>query len=404
MDTDNNRQFSDSAGVGFDQVNARHGNLQLEAVDTLSRLARYSEDWNCLAARSPQRVHTLSHAWVSSFFEHLLLDGSRWCCLLVRDNHSLVGVLPLIFTEKQTLGKSCTHLCTPANPHALSLDLLCSAEDREKVGTFVLQGIVAEFPDWFDLRCRRLSDSSPLLFGLQSGVMDYRYSSYSDSRQSYVTTTGDFQEYVRSLSTNFRRNLKRLSRKLQKLNDVRFAFLSGEDALPSWLDTFMAIEASGWKGSEGTAILANERAVRFYRTLVQRLYDRGWLEWHLLRCGDEVFAINMAVRMNGVAYLWKIAFDERHSSYAPGNMLLLKTIEHAFASPDIIEVNCVTYTAWNENWNMQQRPQYELTVWNRQARAFWLGYAPVRTRELLRKVPGVRPVARLVRLAWQRRK
>jgi len=73
----------------------------------------------------------------------------------------------------------------------------------------------------------------------------------------------------------------------------------------------------------------------FYREFARPLYDRGWLQRHTLRAEGKVIASHMAVRIEPVLYLWKIAYDEHYSADAPGNVLMAHTIKSAFESSDI---------------------------------------------------------------------
>jgi hypothetical protein len=95
-----------------------------------------------------------------------------------------------------------------------------------------------------------------------------------------------------------------------------------------------------------------------------------------------------------VMYLWKIAYDEAYSAYAPGNVLLLRAIEHAFESPDIDEINCLTDSPWNRDWNMGHRDYFRVTVWPKRLLPFLAGYCRVRSKMVLKRVPGVRTIHR----------
>jgi hypothetical protein len=105
----------------------------------------------------------------------------------------------------------------------------------------------------------------------------------------------------------------------------------------------------------------------------------------------------MAVKIGRVLYLWKIAYDERYRPYAPGNALMLQTIRRAFETGDTDEVNCLTNSAWNRDWNMERRTYYNVTVWPRRLLPFLAGYCRARAKDYLRKAPYAKACYRAVR-------
>jgi hypothetical protein len=380
-------------------TSASASELRLEVVNSLTELSTYAEDWDCMAFHAHQKVLPLSHAWVTPYLEHLVPEDAAWECLFVRHGDRLLGVLPLMHVDDRLLGFRQTHLSTPGNLHTSSLDLICVPGYEADVIETIVAGLDRLHPMWRDLTCLRLYESSPLLNHLDSIPSPPRWLARDNAYQGYIDTTDTFEDYLRSLSPRFQRNLRRISRKLESLGSVRYRFLAGSDALPFTLSRFVELEASGWKGTVGTAIECDKRLIAFYTALVERLFARGWLEWHLLEVDEQIIAAHMAVRVKDTLYLCKIAFDERYSSYGPGNMLMLKTAQRAFELREITELNCITYAPWNDNWNMQRRSYFDLDIWRRHPQSYWLGYFPAMVPTLLRKIPGLRSCARCLRSA-----
>lgn len=367
------------------------GTFHLNVASTAAELAPHAEAWDRLYELSVSRVHTLSHAWVSSFLEHQCCPGETWLCLFAYDGEELVGVLPVIAHESRKLGMPCTLLSTPGNPDTVSVDFLCRPGSDAAVIPFLLESVKQYYPHWFTFCLTRLSQLSPSLSAATAGHHKYLWYRDLNGRGCLVYSEGDFEEYIKSLKDKFARNLRRLSRKFDALAESEAVFLAGEQATADYLENFVDIEASGWKGRNGTAVKQDERQLAFYRTLVQRLAAKGWLEWHLLKTEGKIIAIHMAVRVGSALVLLKIAFDENFSSIAPGNILMERTIKRAFAAKDISEVNCLTDMAWNRNWNMPCRTYYDLTLWPKRSLSFTFGYLPARMRNAVRDLPGARP-------------
>jgi CelD/BcsL family acetyltransferase involved in cellulose biosynthesis len=371
--------------------------LRVEAVSSLGQLQLYADAWDALAERVPQRVHALSHAWIASSLEHELGAGESFVCFVALEGERLLGVLSVVLRPGRMLGCRCTRLRTPCSFHTMATDLVCQPGREGFLLPRLVAAVAGRVGDWAELRCGRLSELSPTLAAGARADHGCLCHHEAGDRGSFVRTVGPFEEYERSLGAHFARNLRRVRRKLAAVPGVEVEFLQGAQARPELLDAFLRLEAAGWKGATGSAILNRPRLVRFYEALVQRLAARGWLEWHLLRLRGRIIAAHFALRMGSCLYLWKIAFDEEFSALAPGNVLMARTLERAFAAPDIEELNCVTDTAWNRNWNMRRRSYYDLSLWPARALPLLAGYVPCRARELARQVPGARLVYARVR-------
>lgn len=356
-------------------------------------------EWDRLSSLAPNRVHTTSYAWVASFFEHLAGPGADCRCLLVFDGGELVGVLPFLVTNKFFSIITKSEVCPPISDQTFASDLVCRCEDAPLIIETMFEALDHFLPGAWELSFHHVSDRSQAVRCLCGGDHHALAHVDFDGVGNFVRTDGTFEGYVGSLRPHFAANLRRLVRKVERLPGCCCDFLTGEDAEPARLDEFLRLEASGWKGRGGTAILADPRERAFYGAFVERLYERRWLEWHTLSVGGHAIAAHLAIRCGRIVYLWKIAYDENYRAYAPGNVLLLRCLERAFELPDVEEVNCLTDSPWNREWNMEHRSYFRVTVWPKRLLPFVAGYCPAVSRSALRRVPGVRPLHRWMRAA-----
>jgi CelD/BcsL family acetyltransferase involved in cellulose biosynthesis len=100
---------------------------------------------------------------------------------------------------------------------------------------------------------------------------------------------------------------------------------------PSAVDEFLAIEASGWKGSEGTAIASRSDDILFFRQLCEDLAAAGRLKILALMCSRTV-AMQCNFISNSVMFGFRTCYDESLSRFSPGALLLLDAIEDSSAS------------------------------------------------------------------------
>ena len=118
----------------------------------------------------------------------------------------------------------------------------------------------------------------------------------------------------------FRKKLQPKLDSLEALGQVSF----GVDTLPygDGLVKFMRLESSGWKGTNGSAIISNKKTAKFYSLFVENLQKRGVLRMYSLNLNDKPIAMQLGLFMNGVYYSPKAAYDESFSKFAPGHLLV----------------------------------------------------------------------------------
>ena len=369
--------------------------VTVHVVSDLAELQGHGAAWDLLALQSHERSPMLSHAWVSTHLETRVPAGTTWRCFLAYHGSELVGVLPLL-SEPKPLG---SHLRTPSDSQTtVGHPLLARDFAREALGD-LLSAVADVWPRHLWLRFRAVREASPLLSPLVHPAR-VRVTVPWMSRGSLVRTSGSFEEFEATLSSNFRRNLRKANNRAQRERRVVAEFIGGADAGdPQLLRQFLSLEGSGWKGDQGTAIAANLGLVSFYELLTSRLADRGWLQWQRLTFDGALVAAHLAVQFGRALVLPKIAYDEHQARLGPGSMLLRETLSRAFADDAVDEVNCLTDMPWHRNWAMPQETYSDLLITPRRPLPILasLRHSPtLRTtaRRAAGKVPGLLPILR----------
>jgi len=155
---------------------------------------------------------------------------------------------------------------------------------------------------------------------------------------------------------------------------------------------------ASWKGREGTAIKCSEQMSSFYSTLVNRLYESGWLEWHILRTEGRAIAVNLAIHVQQGILLWKLGYDDAYAKCSPGGMLFQKLLERVFPVSEIAEINLLTDAKWYDNWNMARREYREIRFYHtKRLRSVLLGLIPDQLMTIARKNDLLRSTVRQIK-------
>ena len=150
------------------------------------------------------------------------------------------------------------------------------------------------------------------------------------ARSPIVELDGTFADAERRLSKNRRKGLQRRRRKLEQLGSLEIVSWTGGDDLETHLADLLEVEASGWKGREGTAIASAPDTLSFYRQVVAWGAERGTLRLTSLRVDGRLLAVDLALVEHGAWYSLKAGYDDAHRAYAPGVVLLHALIELAY--------------------------------------------------------------------------
>ena len=138
------------------------------------------------------------------------------------------------------------------------------------------------------------------------------------------------------------RKLKELRRQRRRLADhgpVSFEVARTPEAVGLALETFLTLEASGWKGKRGTALLQRAGDSRFVRTAAPMLAQAGACEIVSLHAGATPVAAAIVVRHQNRAFYFKIGIDETFAKFSPGVLLTLDLTRHLCADPFIATVD-----------------------------------------------------------------
>lgn len=118
-----------------------------------------------------------------------------------------------------------------------------------------------------------------------------------------------------------RKELRRLQSRLAELGEVRRRVLQPGDDLVAWLDAFLALEARGWKGAQGTALGARAEDAAFLREACAGARAADQLDILRIDCANRPIA--MLINFVGPAggFSFKIAIDPDFARFSPGVLI-----------------------------------------------------------------------------------
>ena len=151
-----------------------------------------------------------------------------------------------------------------------------------------------------------------------------------------LDATHDADELLRdALGPKKLKELRRQRNRLAEHGAVHFDVARTPDDVAAATETFLRLEASGWKAQRGTALLQDDGDAGFVRRATLALAEAGQCEIVTLRAGDTPVAAAIVLRHRDRAFYFKLGVDERFAKLSPGVQLTLDLTRHLCADPAI---------------------------------------------------------------------
>ncbi|MFC6488269.1 GNAT family N-acetyltransferase [Nitratireductor sp. GCM10026969] len=156
------------------------------------------------------------------------------------------------------------------------------------------------------------------------------------AERPFLQSTLDGESYLRnSLRTHHYREFRRLKRRLAEQGRLEHHIARTAQEIRNGIETFLSLEASGWKGRERTAMAVDRYRAAFAREAVDRLGERDLCRIHTLTLDEKPIACIVVFVESGVAYTWKTAYDESYAAFSPGTLLMIEVTKCHLEDPNI---------------------------------------------------------------------
>ena len=154
--------------------------------------------------------------------------------------------------------------------------------------------------------------------------------------RAVLDATRDADELLRdALGAKKLKELRRQRNRLAEHGAIRFDVARTPKEVAAAIETFLTLEASGWKARRGTALMQDDGDAGFVRRATVALAETGQCEIVTLRAGDTPVAAAIVLRHQDRAFYFKLGVDERFAKWSPGVQLTLELTRHLCADPAI---------------------------------------------------------------------
>lgn len=310
----------------------------------------------------------------------------------------LRGILPLVRRRVVVSGFPAMNLTVPGNVHTLRASLtVCPGAEGEAALRELWQA-TKSLPQWDVIDIAHVLEGSGLDRLLQLARAEgYRTARKRTSQTLYLpiitstpASTPDKATaqppWLAGTRPKFRSHLRRARRQLEEQGTLELKHYSAAD--PAALEKFYALEASGWKGVEGTAIKCDPRTRQFYDALAQAAARDGYLSLDFLELNGKPIAGHFAFNLRGRYFLAKAGYDEAFRRHGPGQLLVNEILGQT-PQRGLREFDFVGPATWDESrWASARRTSYRVFIYRKNWYGALLHAVRISARDAVRSLLG----------------
>jgi CelD/BcsL family acetyltransferase involved in cellulose biosynthesis len=311
------------------------GGLAVRALSPLA-LGEHAAEIDDLAARALARNVFYEAAFLAHAAHHLRDDGRPQIVGVWTggDAPRLIGLLPVVTPRFAFVGGKArgwlSHYMVDGAP---LLDAACAADalgaflawlgcaDRG-AAAMLFPGVDADGP--FAALLREVASRDGLAFE--------RLSLRTRAVLRPRAEAGSADE--RAAGLRARKELQRQERRLMESGALTQRVATSRADVRDAFEHFLALEARGWKGRAGTAMMQDPSAAAFARSAMRALAGEGRCRIDLLELDGAPIAATIELRAGATTSFWKIAYDEQHARFSPGVQLAARLSARHLAEGD----------------------------------------------------------------------
>ncbi|OQY44091.1 MAG: hypothetical protein B6242_13445 [Anaerolineaceae bacterium 4572_78] len=234
----------------------------------------------------------------------------------------LVGIAPLFIDD----GKLTFIGCVDVSDY---LDFLVDKNYTDQVYEIIINYLKHE-PEWQSVYFCSLPYHSPALTSMLSLAekANLRPTSAVEEICPIITLPDTWQSYLSSVNRKQRQEIQRKLRRVEVMDDSRLYVIDNlSDLSDELIDAFVILHK---KSNHDKESFWDESLENFFRTLIKRMAELGWLKFYFIDIDDNPAAALLCFDYQNEILVYNSGFDyARHGYLGVGNAIVSYSIRHA---------------------------------------------------------------------------
>lgn len=251
-------------------------------------------------------------------------------------------------------------LCSLSNYYSSLFGPVYQGAHCWEVGREIARAIASDSPAWDVVDLRPLDADSPVFKALKGGLRSAGFvvQTYFCFGNWYLDVRGrTFQEYFDGLPSVLKNTVNRKKKKLDKSGRATLAIVSGGEQLEAAINAYNKVYAASWKQPEPYP--------HFVPELMKECARLGSLRLGTAHIDGEPAAAQFWIVQNGVALIYKLAYDERFKDLSVGSILSASMFQQAIDVDRVHEVDYLTGDDdYKKDWMSGRRERWGILAMN----------------------------------------
>jgi CelD/BcsL family acetyltransferase involved in cellulose biosynthesis len=318
----------------------------IEKITTLDGFKSLAPIWNNLLENSASNTLTLTHEWLSTWWE-VFGEGRELYILLVFVGNELIGIAPMLKRTIQHYGvlpfrrleflasgeDEADEICSDY------LDFILKRGREQEALEKILHHIHEEDTDWDEVLLTDISGDSPNLPLLKSlcETRGTRLQTMRDELCVYVRLPNSWDELLKNLKKSFRQKINR-DRRAFAGYDGELKIIKTAEGFEEGFEALVELHQARWLSKGMPGVFSSEKFARFHRLFAQKAIANDWLRLLVaFKEGKPIAAIYNFIH-NKKVHSYQSGFKADDSGLHSPVILL-----RGFAIEDAIASGCQEY-------------------------------------------------------------
>jgi CelD/BcsL family acetyltransferase involved in cellulose biosynthesis len=286
------------------------------------------------------------------------------------------------------------------HPEAQLTDILLSrSQENSRAVEALLRFLVSiQAEDWHLLSLDKIPQGSPTLELLAASAesCSSRFEVRSSHEALFIPLVGDWQAYLNSRSPRFRKTLRNVVNRIERLGAVEVKCYSGQEVNDQTIEKLFSVSDSSWKVADGIAITSQTHRMRFFEDLLLAVATQGNIQVWMLEVNGTAIASEIQVIDGRTVYALRSDYDQRYADSSPGVYLQVEILQHLFSSSYESYNLGVGLNPYKLRWADQRLPFMNFRIHNHTMYSRLLRCVDQYDLGKLRRVPGIRTLHDLI--------
>ena len=325
--------------------------MRVTVYDSLDEL---SPACDALFEASGKASFFLTREWYCNLAAHALPEECRVRVYVADDGGKVLGILPMKYSKERSGPFKGRKLEALSNYYSSLFMPLFSSEESMKE---IANSIVRESWDIVDLH--PMPQDAPVFKEVSCAMKNARMSvqHYCCFGNWYLKVNGrSYLEYSSVLPSQLRNTLKRKGKQFAGLAS-RIEIITGNEGVEEAIAAYQKVYRSSWK--------TDEPYPDFMPGLIRLCAEHGWLRMGVAYLDEEPVAAQLWIVKDGIASIYKLAYDEKFSRLSAGTILTATLMEHVIDVDRVREVDYLTGDdEYKKDWMSHRRERWWLNGCN----------------------------------------